>query len=276
MICVLGAMLLAPGPVSRASSDRADPPQVVPPAVIQVTDLYRPYADPDDHWDLASVYALALRKEINLTGVVIDFPPERTPALNPDLIAIAQMNHITGLSVPVATGTPHKLTSATDTQPDASPSDLAGVRLIIDVLRFSATPVVINILGSSRDVVIAGNREPALFAKKCAAIYLNAGAGTHTKALLNGRKEYNVRLDEAGYAAVFNLPCPVYWLPCFEDDSRVNGQRPVKPYGSYYKFLHQDVLPTLSSRVQNYFTYMYRKTPGPYWLTALSDQADQA
>jgi len=29
--------------------------------MLHVTDLFRPHIDPDDHWDLACVYALACR-----------------------------------------------------------------------------------------------------------------------------------------------------------------------------------------------------------------------
>jgi hypothetical protein len=251
------------------------PPPRSAPAMIHATDLFRPYADPDDHWDLASVYALAQSGDIDLRGIVVDYPPQRPTPVNPDLIAIAQMNHIAGLSVPVATGTPVKMKTRTDTEPEATLSDMAGVRMILDILRTSRVPVIINVVGSGRDVAVAGKREPALFAKKCRAIYLNAGTGTRTKGLIT-RKEYNVRLDEAGYAAIFDLPCPVYWLPCFEDNTKVENEYPVKAYGSYYKFRHQDVLPVLAPRVQSFFGYMYRKTPGPYWLTALAEPVDPA
>jgi inosine-uridine nucleoside N-ribohydrolase len=81
-------------------------------------------------------------------------------------------------------------------------------------MRSSPEPVVINVLGSCRDVATAAQLDPELFAEKCRAVYLNAGSGTldPTEA---ARKEWNVRLDPAGYAAIFDLPCPVYWLPCF-------------------------------------------------------------
>ncbi len=44
-------------------------------AMVQVTDLFRPFADPDDHWDLACIYALALPGRRGLVGVAIDYPP---------------------------------------------------------------------------------------------------------------------------------------------------------------------------------------------------------
>ncbi len=42
---------------------------------IHQTDLFHPHGDPDDHWDLATVYALAVQKRINLVGVLFDYPP---------------------------------------------------------------------------------------------------------------------------------------------------------------------------------------------------------
>ena len=37
--------------------------------MLHVTDLFRPHMDPDDHWDLACVYALAYRGDIDLKGI---------------------------------------------------------------------------------------------------------------------------------------------------------------------------------------------------------------
>ena len=51
--------------------------------VLHVTDLYRPHMDPDDHWDLACVYALACQGYIELKGVLIDHPPENAGQRNP-------------------------------------------------------------------------------------------------------------------------------------------------------------------------------------------------
>jgi hypothetical protein len=79
--------------------------------LIHVTDLYRPHIDPDDHWDLACVYALAQRGDVDLRAIVIDYPPVEPKGHAPDLVAVAQMNRITGLSVPVAVGSSHLMKS---------------------------------------------------------------------------------------------------------------------------------------------------------------------
>ncbi len=86
-------------------------------------------------------------------------------------MAGAQMNYITGLHVPVSVGTPCPMRSRNDSQPDASASDHVGINMVLDILRRSPEPVVINVIGSCRDIAVAGKKAPQLFADKCAAIY---------------------------------------------------------------------------------------------------------
>ena len=241
--------------------------------VLHTTDLFRPHMDPDDHWDLACIYALAYQGDIALKGILIDHPPRNRKKLNPDTMAVAQMNQICGVYAPVAVGSPLPLESRNDIQPNASSTDHHGVRMILDVLEKSTRPVIINILGSSRDVAIAGKKAPDLFAAKCAAIYLNAGTGSpemnHTSGL-----EYNVSLDKFAYAAIFDLPCPVYWMPCFEEmESR--KKQVVTEYGTHYKFRQDEILPDLSKMVQNYFAYMFGRYTDHNWLNYLKGENDK-
>ena len=242
--------------------------------VLHVTDLFRPHMDPDDHWDLACVYALAYRGDIDLAGVVIDHPPGDSGGRNPDIAAVAQMNMIAAATVPVAVGSSLPLKSRSDIQTYASPTDHHAVKLILDVLRQSSQPVVINILGQSRDVAIAGKKAPDLFASKCAAIYLNAGTGSPDMNSTS-KLEYNVTLDRFSYAAIFDLPCPVYWMPCFED-LETRRRRDVREYGTHYKFRQSEILPHLSNMVQNYFAYMFGRYTDHNWLRFLKGQKDEA
>jgi hypothetical protein len=76
---------------------------------------------------------------------------------------------------------------------------------------------------------------------------------------------------------MFEMPCPVYWLPCFE----VVGSLPaetlrVATYGSFYRFRQSEILPYLSERVQNYFMAMYAggKTADGLWLQQLAAPKD--
>ncbi|MHC4569945.1 MAG: nucleoside hydrolase [Planctomycetota bacterium] len=241
--------------------------------VLHATDLFRPHMDPDDHWDLACVYALAHRGDIDLKGILIDHPPRDSGGRNPDIAAVAQMNLIAGIAVPVAVGSPLPMKSRDDVQTYASPADHHGVRMVLDVLEKSPEPVVINILGSSRDIAIAGKKAPDLFASKCAATYLNAGTGSPAMNS-ESKLEYNVTLDRHAFAAVFDLPCPVYWMPCFED-METRRQRPIREFGTHYKFRQSEVLPHLSEMVRNYFAYMFGRYTDHKWFEYLREPVDE-
>lgn len=242
--------------------------------VIHVTDLYRPHNDPDDHWDLACVYALAYRGEIELKGILIDYPPGSQPDWNPDIAAVAQMNRITGLAVPVGVGTPHRMRSRNDAQPYASATDHQGIDMVLDILRESDRPVFINVIGTCRDIAVAGKKAPQLFAEKCAGVYLNAGCGAPKKPA-DARLEYNVTLDKPAYEAIFDLPCPLYWMPCFHSLDRQDSSR-APEFGTYYRFRQGEILPHLSKRVQNYFACMFARRTDHNWLAALEGELDEA
>jgi hypothetical protein len=222
---------------------------------VHVSDLFRPHCDPDDHWDLACAYALAAQGSTELLGVLIDFPqPGRDN--DPDVLAVAQMNYLTGKAVPIMVGSPTWLEPDDFDLPQNVPA-LRGIRALLSTLRHSPEPVVIHVLGSCRDVAMAGRMAPDLFAEKCAAIYLNAGSGTPDPEEAK-RLEWNVHLDPRGYAAMFQLPCPLYWMPCFHAITETPGELfNVGEYGTYFRFQQSEILPELSDPVQNFFAYMF-------------------
>lgn len=241
-----------------------------PVPTVQVTDLFRPHNDPDDHWDLATQFALYREQRIDLRGILIDYPKAEW-AKAPDVEAVAQLNHICGCAVPVVTGVPQIL-PAEPLRDTANTTALAGVRAFLEWLRQSPQPVVMHVVGSCRDVALALRLEPDLFARQCAAIYLNAGSGSPDLEKAR-RLEYNVGLDPANYAALFQAPCPVYWLPCFEYLSPEPKQMwRVAEYGSFFRFRQSEILPQLSTRLQNYFLAMYAggRTANGLWLQQLA------
>lgn len=244
-----------------------------PVPVIHCTDLFRPHEDPDDHWDLATVYSLAYQGEIRLLGIVIDYPPEAHPEYNPDVQAVSQMNSITGLAVPVVVGSPGQMKLRKETRKDAGAIDRQGIQFILDTLQESPVPVVINIIGSCRSVALAGNEAPELFQKKCRAIYLNAGSGTPNPKLAE-KLEYNVSLGSASYAAIFDLPCPVYWMPCFEDFERPFMEE-VRELGTHFQFRQNLILTHASQNVQNFFLYMLTRNLTSNWLVYLKSEPDE-
>jgi hypothetical protein len=239
--------------------------------VIHQTDLFHPHADPDDHWDLTCVYALCSRGEIDLRGVVIDYPPNPQYG-NPAVCAVAQMNHITGLSVPVSIGAATHLKTARMDPASAGRlprSELAAARFILDALSGSAEPVVIHSVGSSRDIALAGALDPSLFERQCAGVYLNAGTATNDPELRRNR-EYNVTLDPQAFRAMFDLPCPVYWLPCFHAVLRSSAHRfEAGTNGSVYSFVQKEILDDLAPEVKRYFLYMFERSADQRWLSYL-------
>lgn len=226
------------------------------PYVLHETDLFRPHEDPDDHYDLACQFALAKMGRIRLAGVLIDWPP--SPGYgDPDVLAAAQMNQLTGQCAPVGVGCPPGESGGT------------GEALLRRTLEDAPEPVTLHIVGSSRDVARFGRENPELFRKKVRAIYLNAGSGTDS-----GRLEYNVALDPKAYAEIFRLPCAIYWMPCFHSVFAPGGEMEVGEYGTFYRFRQADVFDRISPRLLNYFLNVLARRESSRWLSCLDAPVD--
>jgi hypothetical protein len=262
-----------PANALRAPAIRAARP------LVHTTDLFRPHDDPDDHWDLATAYAMTCRGDLDLVGILTDNPENLRSvykgACSPDVAAVAQLNYLADRAVPVTTGTIWPTRPGEKVREDNLPKDLQGVNMLLDILKRSSQPVAITVVGSCQDVAVAGKKEPQLFAAKCAGIYLNAGCGNQDPALQlkDGEVEWNVHLNRGAYASVFELPCPIYWLPCFNDFSNtaVAGE-----YGTCWNFQQKDVLSYLSARTQVYFASVLSKESGVNWLGYLLDPGNQS
>jgi len=239
------------------AADTHTPTTVLP--VIHCTDLFHPHGDPDDHFDLATIFALAYQGLIDLRGIGIDYPPKENFG-SPDIMGVAQLNWICGLNVPTFIGTPKLVSKKTDTLPDLSRQDSAGIRWLIESLKKSDHPVAITVVGSSTDVAIASRREPELFREKCAGVYLNAGSANQTSPEL----EYNVAINPAAYAAMFDLPCPLYWFPCFDTVNKPDGE-----WGTYFVMPHKDAFEGVKQPLLSFFWYMFSRSQDTRYLQTL-------
>lgn len=237
-------------------------------SVIHQTDCFHIHADPDDHWDLACQFALAYLDWIEFKGVLIDYPPYAKMSDyysgDPAIAAVQQLNYLSGQFVPVAIGTEKR--KSRETIMTEKPLN-SGIKMILDTLEKSTEKVVIHIVGSSRDVAIAAQMRPDLFEKKCKAVYLNAGTATEKV-----EQEYNVFLDPSSYQIMFSLPCPLYWMPCFQslpfaDESKVNE--------TYYSFKQKDILPFLNKGMKQYFSYALSREESNQWLAYLNKDVDE-
>jgi len=228
---ILTAMLCLYGVAVSSGAE----PESVP--ILYTTDLYHPHDDPDDHFDLATLFAL---REFDIRGIVIDTGTAGVG--RPGLVAIQQMMHITRRTVAYATGLTANLRSQGDRAEDQPGAAQAGVDLILKALRESPKPVTIFTTGSLRDVAAAYNRDPVLFKNKVWRLYINAG---HTA----GEIEWNVKLDPHAFVRILDSPLPVYWVPCFGTDG----------FESYWQFRQGDVLETAPRVLQNVFVYALTK-----------------
>lgn len=234
--------------------------------VIHQTDLFHSHNDPDDHWDLACQFALAFTKDIELKGILIDYPPIQYG--DPAIQSVNQMNYITGLSVPVVVGIPEPMkASEVYSRSEGFTPGYSGIDMLLETMEQAESPVIIHIVGSCRDVAIAARLKPELFKEKCKAIYLNAGSSNP-----DSKPEYNVSLDSYSYSVIFELQCPIYWMPCFEfAPEPPEWQFKMGQYGTFYRFMQYEILPYLSENVQKYFLYSLTKSTDNRWLTYLKD-----
>lgn len=238
-------------------------------AFVHQTDLFHPHGDPDDHWDLATVYALAMQGHLDLRGILLDYPPSHR-AGDPATLAVAQLGCLTGITgVPCSIGTRSPMRHRKDTRRDMDFTNRSSAEWLCRMLQESQVPLVINIVGSCTDVAIAGLMQPDLFKSKCKAVYLNAGAAYPGKA---GELEYNVKLNPNSYAAIFDLACPIYWCPCWHQ----TAVHQVGPYGTWYSFVQGDVMRQLGAELCNYFIYMLSRSTEPKYLRYLTAPVDPA
>lgn len=256
LLAIIAIFYLSSVCIGRAQSKINKESKTIQP-VIMVCDLMRPYDDPDDHWDLATAFALTYTGAFDLKGIIIDSPINKAyiEQKNPDISAVAMLNYLTGLHVPVTTGSPYPLQNKTDKQLYAPIKDLGGVNFIYNTLSESKEKVKVVITGSSRDVAIAINRFPELFEEKCNGIYLNAGLGLDNP-YEKSRPGWNPKLDTEAFHTIFHAPCPVFWLPCNV---------------SHYLLKHGNVFPYMSKNMQKFFTFMYEKQPAENWFQFLQE-----
>ena len=226
------------------------------PYLVHLTDLFHPHGDPDDHYDLATVFSLHKLGFIELGRVICDYPPAHRLG-DPAFCAVAQLNEITG----------------SDVRFSVAPSDPnAQAKMILDILRAAEQPVCFSVVGTTEHIAGAIRLEPELFSEKCAGIYLAAGTGIETP---GGSLEYNVRLHPSAFITTLNAPCPVYWAPCYH--TIVPGTGATEKggeYGSVYCIQQKELLDDLPAALQKYFLYMLTRSNDPKYLRYLEAPVD--
>lgn len=219
-------------------------PSPIRAPVIYSTDLLHPHEDPDDHFDLACLYAMP---NVDLRAVILDNGASQ--AERPGFKPVWQLNYLSGRHVPAAIGLNRKLKSPEDPALDQPAEFQNGVHLLLQTLRDSSQKVSIIFVGSARDTAAAYNREPALFREKVRSICGFIGEASDA-----AFTEYNVGLDPQAFVRLLQADVPFYWMPCFDGGLWQNHG-----HASYWKIRHGDVLANTAEPLQRYFLYMLRK-----------------
>lgn len=232
--------------------------------LIHITDLYHPHNDPDDHYDLAQVFALHKCGAIDLQHVIIDYP-KMDDRWAPALASVYQLNDLTGSNVHVTLGADTRLyVGKPELWKEAPISNTQAAETILKILQTSEEKVFITIVGGCLDTAIALERSPETFREKCAGIILNAGSGIPTV-----EKEWNVMLGLTEYSKIFEAPCPVYWNPCMHSMECWSGE-----FGTHYRFLQKKMWQKLSPQLLNYFLYILTHSQNPLFLKVLHETPD--
>lgn len=262
LLAALLAIAAIPANLSGAEMPTSETPSCQPPApqganqpdeekipFIYCSDLFHPAMDPDDHFDLAALFAMP---RLEVKALILDGHidrPGQDQFNGGGRIPLSQMEHIAGRKVPAAVGLSAKLRYPTDTLPDADPRTLQGVNLIRQVLQQSQQKVIIKI-STGTDLAVLFNRHPDLCRDKIKAVYFSAG---HSRG--GTTDEYNALLDPIAYARIFETGLPLFWNPCFD-----TARQTAEGHCSFYKIPNQRKLlakaPPLLGR---FFSYALRR-----------------
>ena len=211
--------------------------------VIYITDLYHPYNDPDDHFDLAALYAIT---QFEIKAIIIDC------AFNgkiPGKIPIQQLNSLTKRTIPFYLGLKENLKSPVDKAED-QPENQNGCKTILAILKNSERKVTLITVGSLRDVTAAYNRDSLLFERKVEKLIIFAGEARNRDFL-----EYNVTLDKNAFIRAMNKIPNVYWVPCFDGGLWQNNG-----YASFWRDHHSVLLRGASEPILNYFLFAFTQS----------------
>ncbi len=239
---ILGTCLLTT--MVTASDAPRHPTAVRSVPLLYCTDLFHPHEDPDDHFDLATVYAIP---EFDLRGIVLDqgSRQERSPGRIP----VSQLNALTGRRVPTRIGLSSPLASPNDPARDQPAAHQDGVGLIVETLAAATNRVDIIAVGSVRDLVAAFNRDPALFHRRAGRILVFIGEASRADF-----REYNVGLDPQAFIGLMRSGLNLYWVPCFDGGLWRNDG-----HASFWQATHASLLDRAPPELVQYFIYALEK-----------------
>lgn len=250
--------------------------------LIVITDLYHPYQDPGDNFELINAYCIS---QIDLKAVILDcYEPFRKKHANnlnkglfedsngprePGVICVEQLNYIFGKYVPHGVGPFEQMRHGKDKMHDLSDYQNSGLSLLKEILIRSKEPISIASFGSSRVLAVAFNRYPALMKRKIKMIHLLAGTGTNDSDYI----EWNVALDTTAFVTLLRSGLPIAIYPCASGmDTKQNNLLNAFNLGennTYYKINTLSFIDQLPSRLRQYSYYAFKRLNDVNYLNYL-------
>lgn len=215
--------------------------------IIHTTDLFDPPVDPDDYFDLATVFAFP---EFDIRAVIFDddgkfavgpFPKDQPPR-RPGFEPLQKLAAVFDRRPPPAAAGPMDPFPApvTRTQP--------GIELFLRALRESPSPAVVTVVGSARIVAAAFALEPRLLKERIRVVLLNAGSSDDLPEL-----EWNVSLDPRAYAVLLRSGVPIDWYPCAGQGPPKGGPFAYGPRNTFWKASQAELLQDLPQPLLEWF-----------------------
>ncbi len=242
-------------------------------SIIVITDLYHPYQDPGDNFDLIMPYALP---ELDLKAIILDVtdafrkPVGDHPTLWPDprgpreagIIPVMQLNYIFNRNIPFACGPFNEMKNVTDKMLELPAFQEAGIDLLLNTLRKSQHPIEIVSFGSARPIAVAYNREPELLRKKIKRIHLSGGTASpdYKLGLDKGANaipggEWNVALDVNAFVRLLRSDLPIAIYPCAGKD----GGFVLDKNNTYWRMPNLEFIRKMDIKLQRYLNYNFLK-----------------
>lgn len=272
----------------QANQERNPAAKKIP--VINITDLYHPYQDPGDNFDLIMGYALP---ELDLKAIILDItdafrkPVADHPTLWKDprgpreagFIPVLQLNYIFDRNIPFALGPLHLMQSEEDRMPDLPALQQEGINLFLKTLQESREPVDVLSFGSARVLAVAFNRAPDLLRKKIRLIHLSAGTdsrefklGTDPGANAIPGGEWNVALDLHAFNRLMKSGLPIAIYPCATE----NGGFTLGRHNSYWQLPDLGFIKQLHPKLRRYLDFAFSRSARYDFLRAMDEDDSTA
>ena len=246
--------------------------------IIDVTDLYHPYQDPGDNFDLIMPYGLP---EIDLKAIILDSTEDYRKLTtqhrnreywewsgltrDPGIIPVTQLNYIFDRDVPYGLGPFTEMKEIDDKMMGIPKFQQTGIELILKTLEDSEDKVHILSFGSLRSIAVAFNRNPSVFFEKVACIHISAGSATPDY------YEWNVQLDSEAYKCVLRSKLPLALYPCAYNGGPFNYGK----HNTYWKLEDLSFLKDMNPKLQSYLQFAFDRENRSDFLCAMDSLPSQ-